>query len=58
MIRGEFHGAVIGKYKYGPDIIESVLIDKAYWKYKDDILQKLHTMPGCTESVVGNVTEI
>lgn len=58
MIRGEFHGAVIGKYKYGPDIIESVLIDKAYWKYKDDILQKLHTMPGCTESVVGNVAEI
>lgn len=58
MIHGEFHGAVIGKYKFGPDIIENVLIDEAYWSYKDELIQMLGTMPGCTESKVQKITSV
>lgn len=58
MIQGEFHGAVIGKYKYGPDIIESVMIDKEYWNQKEKIIQMLGMMPGCTESEVKNVVAV
>lgn len=58
MIQGEVHGAVMGKYKFGPDIIENVMIEKAFWNYKDEVIQKLGTVPGCTESVIQNVTEL
>lgn len=52
------NGAVMGKYKFGPDIIECVMIEKVFWNYKDEIIQKLGTMPGCTESVIQNVSEL
>lgn len=58
MIQGDVHGVVMGKYKFGPDIIENVMIEKAFWSYKDEIVQKLGAMPGCTESVIQNVTEV
>lgn len=58
VIQGEVHGAVIGKYKFGPDIIENVMIERSFWNYIDEIIQKLSTMPGCTESTIKNVTEI
>lgn len=58
VIQGEVHGAVMGKYKFGPDIIENVMIEKEFYNYKDEIIQKLGTMPGCVESVIKNVTEI
>lgn len=58
MIQGEVHGAVMGKYKFGPDIVENVMIEKAFWNYKDEIIHQLGTMPGCTESVIQNVTEL
>ena len=58
MIQGEVHGAVMGRYKFGPDIIENVMIEKEFWNYKDEIIQKLSAMPGCTESVIQNVTEV
>lgn len=34
------------------------MIEKAFWSYKDEIVQKISTMPGCTESRIEDVKEI
>lgn len=38
IIDGEVHGAVMGKFKYGPYIIEDVITDEGYERYRDNIL--------------------
>lgn len=39
LIDGELHGAVQGKFKYGPYIIENVMVDEEYEDRKEAILQ-------------------
>lgn len=38
LMDGEIHGVVHGKFKYGPYIIEDVVVDEAYVNRKDEII--------------------
>ena len=39
---GEIRGAVLGKFKYGPYIIEDIVVDEAYVCRKEAILAAVH----------------
>ncbi|MGN1148424.1 MAG: hypothetical protein ACI4TB_08380 [Lachnospiraceae bacterium] len=41
LIDGEIHGAVQGKFKYGPYIIEDIVVDKGYEERKEEIIEKV-----------------
>ena len=36
---GEIHGAVLGKFKYGPYMIEDIVVDEGYEDYREEILK-------------------
>jgi hypothetical protein len=42
LIDGEFHGAVLGHFKYGPYIIEDVIVDPGYEARKDEIIDAVY----------------
>lgn len=39
LLDGEIHGAVMGKFKYGPYIIEDVVVEEAYTDRREEILE-------------------
>lgn len=41
LIDGEIHGAVQGKFKYGPYIIEDVVVDEGFTNRREEILEKV-----------------
>lgn len=49
LIDGEFHGAVVGKFKYGPYILEDVLLDlpnDIENAYHDEIIEVIYSVNG------------
>lgn len=47
LIEGEIHGAVLGKFKYGPYIIEDIVVDEDYKDRQKEITEKvLEANPG------------
>ena len=42
LLDGELHGAVQGKFKYGPYIIENVVVDEEYEDRREEILRAVH----------------
>ena len=43
LMDGEIHGAVLGKFKYGPYIIEDIVADAGYEKRKPEILEAVRS---------------
>lgn len=41
LMDGEIHGAVLGKFKYGPYIVEDIVVDKGFEKRRKQILEAL-----------------
>ena len=47
LIDGEFHGAVMGKFKFGPHVIEDIVLDlpeKELHERKEEILEAVYTV--------------
>ena len=46
LIAGEVHGAVLGRFKFGPDLIEDIIVDEDFCCRRKEILAEVQKMHG------------